>query len=79
MLTDIFSRSFLTGGLILPNIVGGIALQLLLPDSQVINEHTQISRGAEVSVDAGVAKATILTHKPVNSSTEVHIRSCFKF
>ncbi|MXQ89748.1 hypothetical protein E5288_WYG011603 [Bos mutus] len=63
-----------SGGLILPNIVGGIALQPLLPGSQVINEHTQISRGAEVSVDAGVAKATILTHKPVNSSTEVHIR-----
>lgn len=79
MLTDIFSCSFLTGFLILPNIVGGIAMQLLLPGSQVINEHTQISRGAEVSADTRVAKATILTHKPVNSSTEVHITSCFKF
>ena len=54
-------------------------MQLLLPGSQVINEHTQISRGAEVSADTRVAKATILTHKPVNSSTEVHIMSCFKF
>lgn len=78
MLTDIFSPSFLRSCAILSTIVGLVAMQFFFPGRLVINELTQTSRGGKVTVVTMVAKAIILIDKPANSSTKLHIGSCFK-